>query len=77
MDFREQFRRARDKNGGDEDAARKFLMVHFECCNTYGRMYRNRDQTQYVGRCPKCGARVTAKIGPGGTSHRIFRAQKG
>ena len=53
----------------------KFLSVWFRCCHTYGRMYRNRAQTRYEGRCPRCGAAVHARIGPGGTSQRTFEAR--
>ena len=51
---------------------RKFISVHYTCCNTYGRMYPDAARTRYVGRCPKCGATVEAKIGPGGTNRRMF-----
>ena len=47
----------------------------FRCCHTYGRMYRNRAETAYEGRCPRCGAMVHARIGPGGTSQRTFEAR--
>ncbi len=53
---------------------RKFLSVWFRCCHTYGRMYRNADETAYEGRCPSCGAPVRALIGPDGTSRRTFEA---
>ncbi len=79
MDFRETFRRARDAQGDDAsnhtDASRRFLMVYFECCHVYDRMYRNRVGTHYSGKCPKCGSLVNARIGPGGTCQRIFRAR--
>lgn len=53
----------------------RFLMVWYRCCNAYGRMYRNREETMYVGRCPKCNARVQAMIGPDGTNQRCFEAK--
>jgi len=53
---------------------KRFLMVWYRCCNAYGRMYRNREETMYEGRCPKCGARVHALIGPDGTNQRCFEA---
>ena len=51
---------------------RKFLSVHFRCCSTYGRLYINEAETKYEGRCPRCGARTSARIGPGGSAQRIF-----
>ena len=56
-------------------ARRPFLSVWYRCCHTYGRMYRNPDQTEYVGRCPRCGATVRARIGPDGTPRRSFEAR--
>ncbi len=53
---------------------RKFLGVHFKCCNVYSRIYQNREGTFYVGRCPRCMKSVKAKIGEGGTSNRFFEA---
>ena len=55
--------------------AQPFLSVWFRCCNVYGRMQRNEDCTHYCGRCPKCGAAVTARIGPDGTARRVFEAR--
>jgi ribosomal protein S27E len=51
-----------------------FLGVQCECCDVYSRVYLNREQTAYVGRCPRCGKRVEFLIGPEGTSSRFFRA---
>jgi len=66
----------RSADGGSiKGPRRRFLSVWFRCCHTYGRMYRNKDETAYVGRCPKCGAPVQALIGPGGTSQRFFEAR--
>ena len=53
----------------------KFLGVHFECCDIYRRIYPNREQTAYVGHCPRCAKRVEFKIGHGGTDSRFFRAR--
>jgi hypothetical protein len=52
----------------------RFLGVQFECCDVYSRVYPNRDQTAYVGRCPRCGKQVEFLIGSEGTSSRFFRA---
>jgi len=51
---------------------RPWLSVWFNCCQTYARIYRNREKTAYEGRCPRCGCDVRARIGPGGTSRRTF-----
>lgn len=56
-------------------ASRKFVGVQFECCDVYSRVYVNRDQTAYEGRCPKCGKKVRLGIGPGGTDARFFTAR--
>jgi len=52
-----------------------FLSVWYRCCHTYGRLTRTADGTRYTGACPRCGARVEAMIGPGGTTRRIFEAR--
>lgn len=55
-------------------SGRRFVGVHFACCDVYTRVYINREQTAYEGNCPKCGKRVQLKIGPGGTDSRFFTA---
>lgn len=53
---------------------RRFVGVHFVCCDVYARVYVNREENAYVGNCPKCAKRVTLRIGPGGTDSRFFTA---
>jgi hypothetical protein len=53
---------------------RKFVSIHFVCCNIYHRIYINRQQTAYVGHCPRCSHRVELKIGPEGSNSRFFTA---
>ena len=54
------------------DAGRRFVGVHFTCCDVYTRVYINRERSAYVGHCPKCAKRVQLEIGPGGTDSRFF-----
>lgn len=51
-----------------------FLGIMFECCNVYGRIYKNKEGTYYQGRCPKCMRLIKIKIGKGGTNERFFYA---
>lgn len=53
---------------------RHFLGIMFECCNVYGRIYKNKEGTAYVGKCPKCLKNVMVKVGKEGTNNRFFRA---
>jgi len=55
-------------------SARRFVGIRFDCCDVYTRVYVNRDETAYEGRCPKCSRRVQLAIGPGGTDCRFFTA---
>ncbi len=57
----------------DNKTKRSFIGIWFECCNTYGRLYKNKDETAYVGRCPKCLRTAQVKIGGEGTNRRFFR----
>lgn len=57
---------------GANEASRRFVGVHFVCCDVYTRVYINRDETAYEGNCPKCAKRVTLRIGAGGTNSRFF-----
>jgi hypothetical protein len=64
-----------EKRGAETSAAgRRFVGVHFVCCDVYTRVYINRDQTAYEGNCPRCAKRVRLRIGPGGTDARFFTA---
>jgi hypothetical protein len=63
------------KDGRRSSASnRRFVGVHFVCCDVYTRVYINREATAYEGNCPKCAKRVRLRIGPGGTDARFFTA---
>jgi hypothetical protein len=64
-----------DPPPGGARRKRQFLGIHFECCNTYCRIYKTADGTAYAGSCPRCGMPVRVPIGKGGTSQRFFRAR--
>lgn len=51
-----------------------YLGIMFNCCNVYARIYKNRDGSAYVGRCPKCMRTVRVQVGEGGTNQRFFNA---
>ncbi|MEE2657289.1 MAG: hypothetical protein VX733_02215 [Candidatus Latescibacterota bacterium] len=53
---------------------RKFLGVHYQCCNVYARAYLDKEGKRYNGACPRCGKRVEVRVGPGGTDKRFFSA---
>ena len=61
--------------GNDSDEPRRFLMIWFRCCHAYGRLSRNRAGTHFDGRCPRCAAPVSVRIGKGGTDRRMFEAR--
>ncbi len=61
-------------SGRDSRSRQPFLGIRFECCKTYGRIYRNAEKTAYRGQCPRCFAKVTVPIGDSGTSSRFFTA---
>jgi len=64
-----------DNDKHDPARKRPFLGIHFKCCNTYSRIYKNNTGTAYEGRCPKCGAIVRVPIGSEGSSSRFFVAE--
>jgi hypothetical protein len=64
----------RHRTDGCQNSGRRFVGVHFVCCDVYTRIYINRDATAYEGNCPKCAKRVKLRIGPGGTDARFFTA---
>lgn len=54
---------------------RSYIGMHFKCCNVYTRLHINHAGTAYSGNCPKCCAKVTVKITPGGKRTHIWSAE--
>lgn len=59
----------------EDDKRSNYLGIMFDCCNVYGRIYKNKEGTAYVGRCPRCMRSVRVPVGKGGTNRRFFRAE--
>jgi hypothetical protein len=66
---------AAETAAGQEYCPRPYIGVYFECCGVYARIYRQPDKRCYYGRCPRCLRTVRVRVGPEGTSARLFRAR--
>lgn len=51
-----------------------YLGIMYNCCGVYGRIYKNKEGTAYVGSCPKCMRNLKVPVGKGGTEQRFFNA---
>jgi len=63
-----------ENNKQQSNNKKKFLGIWFDCCKVYGRLYKNKDETAYIGRCPRSMRILSVKIGGEGTDRRFFRA---
>jgi len=63
------------ETGEGVNAPRPYVGVYFECCGVYARIYRQPHQQLYLGRCPHCLRTVRLRVGPDGTTARLFRAR--
>ena len=52
---------------------RQYIGIWFDCCQTYGRLYKTADGRFYTGRCHKCLRTARARVGADGTERRFFR----
>ncbi len=55
--------------------SRPWIGVRFECAGAYVRVFRDATGAEYLARCPRCGAPVRFRVGPGGTEERFFRVR--
>ncbi len=60
--------------GSENQGSRPYIGISFECCNIYVRVYRKPEDMHYRARCPRCLREARLRVGPGGTSARMFRA---
>jgi hypothetical protein len=58
-----------------KESEKKYLGIMFNCCRVYGRIYKNKEGTAYVGRCPRCMRTIKVPVGEGGTNQRFFNAE--
>jgi hypothetical protein len=63
------------KPESDAESGRRFVGVHFDCCDVYTRVYINREQSAYLGHCPRCAKQIRLSIGPGGSESRFFNVK--
>lgn len=66
---------AENKEQKPEEKKSNYLGINFTCCSVYSRIYKNKEGTAYVGRCPRCMRSIKIAVGEGGTSARFFNAQ--
>ncbi len=53
---------------------KRFIGVKFDCCQVYTRVYINKEETAYEGRCPKCLRKIGIKVHRDGLNCRFFSA---
>lgn len=63
-----------DKRLSPSVKKKKYLGIHFACCNVYTRIYVNNVGNAYKGRCPHCLRRLSVKIGKNGVKDRFLVA---
>lgn len=51
---------------------RPYLGVMFKCCKVYSRIYINKQETAFVGWCPRCARQMRVAISPDGSTSQFF-----
>jgi len=62
---------AKKKNSA-QGQRRPYIGIFWECCKVYSRIYLNKNETAYVGWCPRCSKRVQLNVSPAGSKSRFF-----
>ncbi|GJQ24490.1 MAG: hypothetical protein HBSAPP01_22800 [Candidatus Brocadia sapporoensis] len=53
---------------------KRYIGVTFDCCHVYTRIYSNKEETAYEGRCPRCLRVIGIKIHKDGVNCKFFSA---
>jgi hypothetical protein len=53
---------------------RPYVGITFKCCRVYRRIFLTVDKSAFAGSCPKCGAPIRIRTGPGGSKSRFWNA---
>jgi hypothetical protein len=66
---------SKNEEKSPKTSQKTYLGIMFNCCGIYSRIYKNKEGTAYVGRCPKCMRNIKVPVGEGGTNQRFFNAE--
>ena len=63
---------ASDESNPSPRTPRPHVGILFKCCNVYTRAYLNAAESEFVGLCPRCGAKSIITVGPDGSDSRFW-----